>query len=251
MRRRDAWSLVLALGMTLPGCRTTSRPSDAEPEPPMAPLMAPPAGCDELGAVLLSVEPAQLSLTCKDEFRDCSGRAKLTVHNCAARAFELHEVLMSPAPPMRAPVVRAGGMIRLEPGGTWAMELELDQMGVYELSLGPVAMSPGPSISVGTTTLTIDNPAREQAIGACRECNGDWGRHGMLGIESCNCRTRDGGTPCDDGSDCEGECMARAGQAAFTCARFSSNWGCYAYLPDGWSKERHPENATAHYVCAD
>jgi hypothetical protein len=258
MRTRQAWGLLLGLGMSVVGCRTSPVPIHAEhatqlePVPVEARLEAPRPGCDELGPVLLSVEPALLSLTCKDGFHECSGRTTLTVRSCAAAAIEVHEVLLSPAPPLRPPVVSVVRTVRIEPGSMWTMELELDQTGVYELSLGPVARHIGdPEISLGTTTLTVDNPAREQAVMACRECNGDWGRHGMLGIEGCVCRTHDGGTPCDDGADCESQCIERERGSGFRCSAFAREWGCYSYLPDGWSKQRHPKGTTEHRVCVD
>lgn len=249
MRLRRAWSVTTALGLIAVGCRAYLVPPPVEP--PSQPE-APPPGCDELGPVLLSVEPSPLSLTCENGHRDCSGRATLSVHSCAATAIEVHEVLLSPAPPLRPPVVSVGGTVRIEPGATWTMELELEERGVYELSLGPIARRPGdPEIRLGTTTLTVDNPAREQAIAACRECNGDWSRHGIFSTEGCVCRTGDGGTPCDDGADCKGHCMARQPESGFRCSEFTTEWGCYSYLPEGWSKERHPEGTVEPYVCVD
>lgn len=256
-RRQGVCRLVLVLGVGLAGCRTKPESGDTGPIPRPESTSAkapdaPPPGCDELGPVLLSVEPPLLSLTCKDRHHECSGRTTLTVRSCAARALEFHEVMIDPAPPLRPPVVSFGGVVRLEPGDTWTMELELEHLGIYELSLGPVAMSSdGPAIRLGTATLTVDNPAREQAMAACHECNGDWGRHGMLGIEGCNCRTRDGGTPCDDGADCQAQCIARVPETEFRCSEFVSVWGCHHYLPVGWSKQRRGKGVEAHYMCVD
>jgi hypothetical protein len=53
----------------------------------------------------------------------------------------------------------------------------------------------------------------------CKACNGIWGVNGisqvahaadgaMSLVESCNCRTHDGGKRCRDGADCEGMCVA-------------------------------------------
>ena len=95
--------------------------------------------------------------------------------------------------------------------------------------------------------------ACERAERECRECNGEWGPHGMLQLEGCVCRTRDGGTPCDDGADCEGQCIARGSEAELTCSEFTSLWGCYSYLPVGWSKQRPPRGKALAppMVCAD
>jgi hypothetical protein len=246
------------LGLAVLGCRTKPALDEGSVAPPgPAPASAPvtlPPGCDELGPVLLSVEPERLLLTCKDRHHECSGRATLTVSSCAAEAIEFQEVMLTPAPPLRPPVVRSDRVVRLEPGDAWTMELELDHRGVYELSIPPFATSgKEPRTTVGTATLTVENPARDQAIAACRECNGDWGNHGMFGIEGCVCRTSDGGTPCDDGADCKGQCIERAPQSGFRCSEFTTEFGCYSYLPEGWSKQRHRKGVgvVPPRVCVD
>lgn len=254
---RGASCLVLGLGVVLLACRARPEPGDAgsvaQPEPVAAKEQAlvPPPGCEEVGHVLLSVEPAQVSLACEDGFEQCSARTTLTVQSCAARAIAFHEVMLEPATPPMAPVIHSG-TVRLEPGQAWTLEVVLPHEGAYELSLSPFAPFPGdPPLTIGTAALTVDNPARKRAEEECRACNGHWGPQGMLQREGCNCRTRDGGTPCDDGDDCEAECIARAGEARFTCSAFATTWGCYAYLPDGWSKERHPPHYVAALMCAD
>jgi hypothetical protein len=262
MPGQAAWRLVLTLGLGigLVACRAKPGPADdgpvigPEPAPAKPPSPVRPPGCEELGPVSLSIEPAVLLLTCKDRHHECSGRATLTVHSCAAEAFEFHEVILTPAPPMRPPVVRTDRVVRLEPGDAWTMELGLDHSGVYELSLPPIAASgEGPRASFATATLTVENPARDQGMAACRECNGDWGNHGMFGIEGCVCRTRDGGTPCDDGADCESKCIEQVPGSGFRCAEFWTTWGCHAYLPEGWSKQRprKGEGIVPPYVCID
>jgi hypothetical protein len=252
MRRRDAWMPVLALGMSLAGCRAKSAPVDAvsvAPPEPEEPVPAKQPVCEEPDTVLLSVEPAQLSMTCKDGFLTCSGRATLTVHSCAARAFEFHEVWLGPGW-----AVGLGRTVRLAPGDTWTFEVELKYEGAYELSLGSIVMNEGdPPITLGTAKLTVDNPAREQAVMACRECNGEWGHHGRRWV-GCVCRTRDGGTPCDDGDDCEGNCIDHGPETNFRCSEFVWDGGCYSYLPKGWSKERREGEevgAGAHRICID
>jgi hypothetical protein len=47
---------------------------------------------------------------------------------------------------------------------------------------------------------------------ACRACRGDWGIHGLMDTETCNCRTNDGGKRCTDGVDCQGVCVASTGE---------------------------------------
>lgn len=256
----SAVRLVLMLGVGMLGCLNlppvpNPPPAGLEPSPQQESAPAvPPPGCDEVGAVLLSVEPSRVSLACKGSHHECSGRATLCVHSCAARAIEFDGVVLSPAPPLRPPIVSAERTVRLEPGQTWTMELELDHHGVYEIALPPLATVAGdPPLDPRAATLTVDNPAREQAIVACRECNGDWGGHGIFGLEGCNCRTRDGGTPCDDRADCEGLCVERVQGSGFRCAEFTTMWGCYSYLPEGWSKQprRRGESVAPPYQCVD
>src|SRR5216110_3273672 len=45
----------------------------------------------------------------------------------------------------------------------------------------------------------------------CKACNGEWGVHGLVQVESCLCRTHDSGRRCRDGAECEGECIAQPG----------------------------------------
>lgn len=252
-----AWALRVGLCVAAVGCRAKPVPGDAEPPAPPEPPPAttsretPPPGCDELGAVELSLEPELLSLACKDDFRDCSGHTTLTVSSCAAAPIELHELLLRPVPPLQPPVVSVGD-VRIEPGGTWTMALEFRDHGVYEVSLAPLVRRPGdPELRVGTARLTVENPARERAFEACRECNGDWSRHGMLSVEGCVCRTHDAGTRCDDADDCEAMCIEWERGSGFRCSEFTTEWGCHSYLPHGWSKVRHPEGTVPPYVCVD
>jgi hypothetical protein len=263
MVRRHAWlcafgvSLGLGLGLGLGGCRAKTITNDAstiaQPEPPpMQEAMAVPPGCLEGGQVVLTIEPEHLPLTCKDGFRECSGRATLMAQNCVPRAFGIGGIYLRPTPRFGA-LPGPKHTVRMEPGDVWSYELELDEVGVYEVSLNPIMLyeHEGPSISPRDVTLTVTNPAREQAEAECRDCNGVWGPQGIRQLEGCNCRTSDGGTPCDDGSDCEAECIEREEGTGFRCSEFALLWGCYWYLPEGWSKTRHRKNMTNHYVCAD
>jgi hypothetical protein len=254
---RGASCLVLGLGVILSGCRARHEGGDAgsvaQPEPVVAKEQAlvPPPGCEEVGKVLLSVEPAHVSLVCEDGFERCSGRATLTVRSCAARAFEFHEVWLRPAPPVSSPVIHSDD-VRLEPGQVWTTEIVLEHVGTYELELDPLVRSPGePALTVGTAALIVENPARDRAMEDCRACNGYWGPQGMMQREGCNCRTRDGGTPCDDADDCEAQCVAREPEDGFTCSAFAHLYGCYSYLPEGWSKQRRRKNVVPPAVCAD
>jgi hypothetical protein len=60
------------------------------------------------------------------------------------------------------------------------------------------------------SSATANPPATAvpSARDACRACRGLWGVHGLDDKESCNCRTTDAGKRCQDGSDCQGMCIA-------------------------------------------
>ena len=102
---------------------------------------------------------------------------------------------------------------------------------------------------------TAPSPDREQAMKDCEECNGDWGKHGLAQVEGCICRTKDHGKPCKDGNDCQGTCLKKEKdpkkEDEFTCSEFVTTFGCYSYLPKGWSERSKEEKKQIPYVCLD
>ncbi|PWE28505.1 hypothetical protein C4N9_10950 [Pararhodobacter marinus] len=62
--------------------------------------------------------------------------------------------------------------------------------------------------------------AQQRAL--CRERGGQLMARGTSGLYACVETTRDGGQACDEGSDCEGLCLARSG----TCAPLTPIFGC-------------------------
>jgi hypothetical protein len=102
---------------------------------------------------------------------------------------------------------------------------------------------------------------------ACDRCGGLWGVHGIASVESCICRTKDGGRRCTSGSDCEGACIV-ADDASFevvqqgdpplgmfvgTCADYVTTFGCYRVAPprDDGSQALLPEDQAAQDICVD
>jgi hypothetical protein len=89
------------------------------------------------------------------------------------------------------------------------------------------------------------NRAYLAAEAACKACNGNWGPQGILQLEGCTCRARDGGKPCYDADDCAGECKYDhiqklgngLGRNVGRCTAFVSNFGCITYIPRGESKK--------------
>ena len=51
------------------------------------------------------------------------------------------------------------------------------------------------------------HPARDAEIEKCRQCKGNWGRHGLSQSEFCICRTTDHNKECYEESDCQGSCV--------------------------------------------
>lgn len=54
----------------------------------------------------------------------------------------------------------------------------------------------------------LEASARANTPETCRDCNGEWGPHGLAQVESCMCRTKDAGKPCKSKNDCESQCVA-------------------------------------------
>jgi hypothetical protein len=54
---------------------------------------------------------------------------------------------------------------------------------------------------------SIEDPARVAGRRECVAAGGDWGPHGMAGVESCDRPTRDAGQRCTSDADCESVCI--------------------------------------------
>jgi hypothetical protein len=93
--------------------------------------------------------------------------------------------------------------------------------------------------------------ALKRAEEACRQCNGQWGPHGIAQKPSCYCRTLDGGKPCNTSDECEGRCELAyelsfrfdvcqpngcdAGNSSLQrptghCAKYHETFGCHAWI---------------------
>jgi len=98
--------------------------------------------------------------------------------------------------------------------------------------------------------------ARPKTREACAACNGSWGRHGLSEVESCLCRTKDGGRPCRDGADCEGLCLVgddaklevvdpgppARGFFVGRCSEYEGVFGCLRVISRG-VRDRGPQPA--------
>jgi hypothetical protein len=90
--------------------------------------------------------------------------------------------------------------------------------------------------------LRPDPVAQKAQEEECRAAGGEWGRFGAIahlcGIYSCAPRTRDGGKPCRNRSECEYLCVYRRGAALGAevtgeCAAVRSSFGCTTQVDSG------------------
>lgn len=100
---------------------------------------------------------------------------------------------------------------------------------------------------------------------ACRACAGDWAQHGIASEPSCLCPTTDADKRCRDGAECQGQCLADAGEHEITaagppalgyflgkCSRFRTTFGCHRYIAAGALKAGPvPLDDAPTEVCAD
>jgi hypothetical protein len=99
----------------------------------------------------------------------------------------------------------------------------------------------------------------------CDACQGKWGRHGLADVESCICKTKDGGKECRDEADCEAQCVAGdqdfvvvekgsppKGHWKGRCAEYATTFGCHRFVPKGASKRPPlPADDAAEQLCYD
>jgi len=119
--------------------------------------------------------------------------------------------------------------------------------------------------SAGAAPAARPHASRPQTKEACAACRGLWAVHGISEVESCICRTKDGGRPCREGGECEGECIADDARFEVVeggppprgfydgrCSDYDTTFGCYRVLPRG-IRTRGPLRAedAAEHICVD
>jgi hypothetical protein len=114
-------------------------------------------------------------------------------------------------------------------------------------------------------TMNHPPPPRPESKEACNACGGLWGTQGIAEVESCICRTSDGGRECRDGAECDGVCLVddRAqfeavntdpalGSFVGRCSDYDTLFGCYRILPVGSSERAAlPADDAADDICVD
>lgn len=245
---------------------------EAEPAPSPADDVAlggePPDPC--AGASGLVAEAGDVEMTCADAHRDCAGEVVLTVRNCTDAPVEIvrveWEALAEESGRWEPRLTRSFDPRPLPPGEVFTDLWTERRAGRRRITV--VARGPSGPLSVPPVAFELRNPALEAARRACEACDGIWGRHGMAGVEGCNCRTRDAGSPCRDSDDCEGLCVFTrferrtdsAGQVwarpVGECSERTMIFGCHSIIRSGAASD--PEvrvfpgrGLTAPYICID
>ena len=92
-----------------------------------------------------------------------------------------------------------------------------------------------PARDLSRVAAALDTQARCEAEG------GVWGMGGLNPEPFCNLRYEDAGEACRSADECGGRCIARdergtarAGRAVGQCQTYTSQFGCYALVEDGY-----------------
>lgn len=195
-------------------------------EPPRSSVKAdPPRPCDGLDGVI--VNAPSLDLQCEDGHRRCSGTASFTVRNCSPGDVDFVDLQIRQDEQV---LTFAPAESRLGSGAAWTKTSELLREGNY--AVAATLRVDGVIVTTESVALSIRNPARDAAIVACEQCNGQWGRWGMSGAEACNCSTADGGNICRDGNECEAGCIFERFEVVRTASRTCNADGSCVVSPE-------------------
>jgi hypothetical protein len=203
--------------------------------PQKAAVKVSPPVADRCAGVVFSAPPAHAVCENKRRFwsGSCQVELKMTVRNCLTVPIEVRQIQLLTGEDWLVRWVFKKGQL-ISPGDVWEFERTISRTGKHELVLSYIADAA--ELVVVKTVVEATNNVLEAARKKCKECNGSFTKHGMMGILSCRCRMDDVGRPCKDGRDCQGKCVA--GDNGFACSKFRTVFGCHSYLPDGWSKRK-------------
>jgi hypothetical protein len=204
-----------------------------------------PIPCED-APIGLSIPKQSSSLRCADGFRRCEGEIPVTIENCTGVELTVESLHLwandvvgeravggstsKPWPPI-PPGMRVTRSVAVKWGATYEARLQ--------------AKSTKASYRLSSREGKLLNTAYLAAEAACKACHGNWGPQGILQLEGCTCRARDGGKPCYDADDCEGECEYDhiqklgngLGRNVGKCTALVSDFGCITYIPQGDSKK--------------
>ena len=269
-RRASIWlcGLLLAACGAAPTARLGGRLA-IEVAPPWHP---PPCAAGQLAVANHGVT---LDLECTDGHRRCSGQLPIAVRGCRARPLAVREMRLYEAGSNRGTEYTFDPLRPLGAGEVFVHRVPVRQAQRYDIEVDLIELD-GTPLAPLALSAEVRNPALAAARDRCRECDGEWGRHGLLQLEGCRCRAADAGEECRDGRDCEGlclyerfevtqperplSCVGESCSYAFAmgvpvgrCSEFVTMFGCHSYLPDGIA-ERGPFPARSYrasHVCVD
>ncbi len=175
--------------------------ADATQDAPRAPSECTPG--DGRVAVRIGVTAES---HCRDGFSSCTNIVSVRVDNCSALPVALYALSARTADARGTNWEFAPRWVGPASSHTVDRDYLSDRDEQLELD-ARVVDERGAVVVTSHASASIRNVARARAISECSSCSGVWGRWGMLGREGCNCRTRDAGSACEDGADCESLCV--------------------------------------------
>jgi hypothetical protein len=223
------------------------------------------------GTPVRLVVSRETSVECSEDLRECRGSFSVRVDNCGPGVVRLRRATLFGS----GVTGQGSSSLIVSTGESRTMTMAFFGAGISSLELNCEVVLDSGAVSYMRRTIVVNNPARVRALAACRACRGDWGRHGMLGMEGCICRTRDGGRRCTDGRDCEGMCLVTGTEivrrpppcretrgricplastlvrAVGRCSEFVFAFGCHSYIPAGERDRPLGSTVSMHRVCAD
>jgi hypothetical protein len=271
------WVVVALSPCALSGCAGSGSPSilrggaalRISAIQPVPEVDVPVCGEEEL---VVTNDGVAIDLECDDGHRRCSSELPIAIRNCTAGPVLVSSLVLRGGWNGGAMIVEFDPLPAVRPGEAWFHPVSMSSSRELEVEVELVALDG--EVRPVPMRASVRNPNREEAMARCRECNGDWGRHGLLGLEGCLCRTRDAGRECRDGRECEGTCLYERSEKVQEasescsdgycnvtlemlvlvgrCSEFVTTFGCHHYLPDGIS-EKGPfmTSYPAPYRCCD
>ena len=207
-------------------------------------------------AVRIEIPKISSLRRCLHGWDECEGEVPVSIENCLSvevraedvRLESVHALSVTASSEPWSPIAageRATRAVRVHDAATYHA--------VVRVRVPPRTTQPGYTVlGAWSNEGTVENPVYLRAREACKACNGDWGRHGIMQREGCICRSRDFGKVCRDGDECDGDCLFQRvenlghglGRRVGKCSELVGDFGCVSYIAHGESKQP-PHRLTA------